>query len=386
MKVNILLLPLLLGICLISCKSGKDSLALEQLKEVNALAAKLADKPQILTTASNKKTSIEGKKGTIIHVDPEALETVDGSPLGKSIDVELLEMTDLSSMALQNAPTVSDGRLLETGGAYYLGMSSDGKQLRIKSGKSIEVEFPKLTDKEMNLFTGEKDPTGKINWKPSSKKFESKDIPMPEKPKAPRRKKVKKTVRGGELGALLKYMSMDSLQHKETMDDEAYKAYLKRKKLYDKRMQEIEKLKRTYQAQALLRLGWVNIDYFAAGFDDAPVGQVDEAPVGEIDEAPFTKLEFEIQNDSLLGARIYAAGLGGNYLLALDYWKGQKQDCVFRSIPTGFMVQLVAISADETASYLFETVIDPQKTRKVEIDFAISNPDEIKKQMAKLDR
>ena len=37
------------------------------------------------------------------------VKTIDGSPLGKQIEVELHEMNSQSSMLLQNAPTVSNG-------------------------------------------------------------------------------------------------------------------------------------------------------------------------------------------------------------------------------------------------------------------------------------
>lgn len=149
---------------------------LKELEQVDKLLSEITEKPQRLTAPSDRETTISGAKGTVIHVDPNRIESVDGSPLGDSIKIELLEMTRNSSMILNNVQTVSNGQILVTGGAYYLNMTSDGKQLKIKKGKGLNVEFPQLTEDEMGLFLGERDSLGQINWSKTNKKFESKEI------------------------------------------------------------------------------------------------------------------------------------------------------------------------------------------------------------------
>jgi len=146
----------------------------EDFKRVHELLAEIAEKPEKITVASDKKTVVKGSKGTIIHVDPKLLETIDGSPIGKTIDIELLELTRKSDFLFHNTQTVSNDDILITGGAYYINMTSNGKQLRMKERQGLEVEFPKLSDEEMGLFLGVRDSAGLMNWIPAEQNFEPK--------------------------------------------------------------------------------------------------------------------------------------------------------------------------------------------------------------------
>ena len=90
MTNNNYILLVLIAVCLFACDNKQEEKVnpLEALKEVDKLISELADKPQKLTTTTQKKTIVVGKEGTRIHVDPNQLETVDGTPLirnGKKI-------------------------------------------------------------------------------------------------------------------------------------------------------------------------------------------------------------------------------------------------------------------------------------------------------------
>ncbi len=165
---------------LFGCNSSSEKLVevnpLEKLQQIDDLFANIAEKPQIFIVSSDKESSVTGEKGTIIHVDPNRLETVDGSPIDQNIQVELLELIDIQSMLSSNIQTVSNGEILITGGAYYLNMTSNGKQLQIKPDMFLDVEFPKLTEEKMELFMGERDSFGQMNWISTSEKFESNSL------------------------------------------------------------------------------------------------------------------------------------------------------------------------------------------------------------------
>ena len=179
MGLKTYILSILVAVILIGCNNEQDKKVqinpFDQLEQVDNLLSEIAEKPQQLTTLSDKPKTVTGAKGTIIHVDPNRLETVDGSPLGDNIQIELLEMTDNSSLVLNNAQTISNGQILVTGGAYYLNMTSDGKQLKMKQGTGLAVEFPKLTEDEMGIFLGERDSLDQINWIPTEDSFKPKE-------------------------------------------------------------------------------------------------------------------------------------------------------------------------------------------------------------------
>jgi hypothetical protein len=79
-------------------------------------------------------------------------------------------------IALANKPTISDGNLLESGGVYYIGMANNGKPLRLKTSKALEVQFPKISDKTMGIFYAQKDASGNTNWKPGGAVLKSKKV------------------------------------------------------------------------------------------------------------------------------------------------------------------------------------------------------------------
>ena len=139
---SILSLFIIAVIILTGCKADSESEVenkepikinpLDRLGQVDRLLSELSEKPQQFEVPSNRETEVFGAKGTLIHVDPNRLETIDGTPLGDKIQIELLEMTDNSNMLLNNTQTVSNGQILVTGGAYHLNMTSDEKQLKMK--------------------------------------------------------------------------------------------------------------------------------------------------------------------------------------------------------------------------------------------------------------
>jgi hypothetical protein len=129
MRQVISILFIVLSIILFGCDGAQNKVTqinpVDELAQVDKLLSEIAEKPQQLSASSDKVSTVIGSKGTIIHVDPSRLETVDGSALGDNIQIELLELTDNSAMLLNNTQTTSNGQILVTGGAYYLNMTSD---------------------------------------------------------------------------------------------------------------------------------------------------------------------------------------------------------------------------------------------------------------------
>jgi hypothetical protein len=119
---------------------------------------------QMFTAAANKISLITAKKGLKVTLDPAILEKEDGSVIDNKITVSIVEFTTSEELFKANAATISNGQLLSSGGSYFIDMKSDGQQLRIKKGKSLQVQFPVISEKEMQLFYGERDSNLNMNW------------------------------------------------------------------------------------------------------------------------------------------------------------------------------------------------------------------------------
>lgn len=368
---------------LISCKNKQNSnnstdtrlsktisiKPLEQLSLVDKLLTDLAEKPQQLSTASNKPTKVKGKKGTIIHINPNELETIDGSPFGNTIQIELLELTNNSSLIWNNTQTVSNGEILITGGAYYINMTSNGKQLKIKEEKGLKVEFPKLTENEMGFFLGEKDSLGQINWIQTKEKFISKKftrIKKPKKPVAEQSSEIDVLDFNPKAPDTTLTIKRPKKVEQNQVSSKAYKKYLKELEKYKKTMNQIEYQKKTYQAVKLLNFGWINCDRF---YDN---------------QNPKTNIELTVNNDSIIGTRIFAIFKDINSIMTTQYWKGQKSKPIFKNIPNNTEVTILAVSIVGKTPLFFEKRINTSEENQININFVKTTQNEIKEKINNL--
>lgn len=339
---------------------------LEELKQVDKLLSKVESKPQSLITTSERKTIVTGDKGTIIHVNPVNLETVDGSQISEKIEIELLELTTTSNLVLNNAQTLSNEKLLVSGGAYYINITSQGKQLKLKKGKSLEVEFPKLTENEMGLFLGERDSLGQINWIATKDNFQTKNIIEPQEPKKPaENSQTESIIQATGIDDILAYSESDSLTapevvQKDKVSEKEYQEYLKKKEEYEKAKKQIEYERKTYEKVKLLNFGWINVDRFYE------------------DTNPKIDIQLLVKNDSIRGARIFTIFEDINSIMTEQYWKGRKDTIVFKEVPIGMKLSIVALSVNENIPLIFKKNITSEKNELIEINFETTTQDEIK--------
>jgi len=368
MKQKIFIFSIIVTTILIGCNEVQDKKVqinpIDQLEQVDNLLSEISEKPQQMTAPSDKETVVTGAKGTVIHVDPNRLETIDGSPLGDNIQIELLEMTDNSSMLLNNTQTVSNGEILVTGGAYYLNMTSDGKQLRMKQGKGLEVEFPKLTEDEMDLFIGERDSLGQMNWVQAEQSFKGKDLEVPKKPEP---KKITKKETYSEIDMIFGHI--DGEESKPLTEKE--KEELKRQgqeyqREYERQKREYETASKTYESVKLMNFGWINCDRFWN------------------EPSPKTDIQLLVNNDSLTGARIYAVFSDLKSIMTTQYWKGMQDTASFKNVPTGKDLIIIALSAKDETPLIFETTINTSTQKQVNIEFIATTQSEIKEKMKRM--
>jgi hypothetical protein len=119
---------------------------------------------QTFSITPGKVSVIIAKKGLKVIIDPAVLEKEDGSTVDGKITVNIIELTTSEELFKSNAATVSNGRLLASGGSYFIGMECNGQKLQIKKGKLLQVEFPVLKENEMQLFYGQRDAANNMNW------------------------------------------------------------------------------------------------------------------------------------------------------------------------------------------------------------------------------
>lgn len=307
---------------------------------------KTYDEPsQFYTVPALQTKEIKGNAGTVITVHPEDLTTLSNQPVEKPIEVELKELTKQEQLLRANAQTVCKGRLLVSGGAYYVNLRSEGQPLKLKPGKGLSIRFPQLTDAPMSLFAGYRDSLGQMQWQQRNQTFKSDALQD-----AWRDTRNKMVQYDGDI------LEIDTLP-KRRPKQESVKEKQSRK--------EYEKL---YAAMEVQSLGWINCDRFSNIPDKTNLN------VQIVD--PSNKLTF---------ASIYLLFEGINSIMQTHY--GATPNGVsnpgFNDVPVGAKVKLIAFSLKENKMFLYASDLTIKRQESVSITLKEANEAELKKLLGK---
>lgn len=135
-------------------------------------------KTQVIEINPKIENKVEGEKGLEITIPANSLETEDGQAISPGpVKIELTEIYSDRNAIEKQISTTSEGQILETGGMFEVKATQNGKNLKLKSGKSMAIEMPSNNLKEgMNVFVAEKNSSGITEWKitPSTFNVEAK--------------------------------------------------------------------------------------------------------------------------------------------------------------------------------------------------------------------
>ena len=315
-----------------------------EIGKINSLLKKYEEPSQTFKVSAGKPTQVKGKKGTIISVNPSNLTTENGQPLGKTIEVELKELTNQSDLLRTNAQTISNGKLLVSGGAYYINLTSEGKQLKLKDGKSLSVVFPKLTNKEMDLFYAQRDSLGQLNWQKANQKFESKPKPEAGKPQ------IIDSLIVSDIDAILDYT--------EDASDGTTK---QRGNAKTDQNQTIED--KLYETIQLKKFGWINCDRFY-----------------EVENKTNLNFAFN-EKDKVEFANVYLVFKDINSVMTESYFtiENKKYNSAFIDIPVGAKTQLIAFSVKNGKIYSYKSDLIITKNQTINLTLTETNEDQIGK-------
>lgn len=324
----------------------------QETGKLNDYLKKFEDPAQTFNVSASKPTQVKGKRGTIISVNPSDLETVDGKLVGKNIQIELRELTGQQQLLRTNAQTVSNGQLLVSGGAYYINMTSNSQQLKLKDGKSLSVVFPKLTDKEMALFYGPRDSLGQINWQKANETLTAKQLKQQAQTDV-----TKKTVKKkSDIDAIFDYIESGDT----TTTQEEREQYAKRERNF-----RVEQ--KLYEAVNIQSFGWINVDRFL-----------------EVEN----RTEFFVRvnpSDSVVNANVYLVFKDINSVTQQYYYQGTAKDnsVKFEGLPVGYKTRLIAYTVKDEKAYAFASDLTISKNQKLDIAFKPVTEQEFKNLLGK---
>lgn len=261
----------------------------EEAARLDSFIKRYETPPQVFTIPSNKASVVKGAKGSLWYVEPKDLQTKSGKEVTGEITVELKELTTVEELLKNNVQTVSNGKLLSSGGSYYIGMSAGGEELMLKQGKNLKIELPKLDKGDgMELFYGRRDEMHNMNWSETGVPFKVEEpVVAKEKDTAwmtidrPVRRKLGAPAAGFNISANRAEVEADSIMSyvdgKPMSGEEKYKS-----ERYEK---VIKATKNIYSAVQLAELGWINVDKFLKS-DMVPL----YVSISSADSVRFTKV------------------------------------------------------------------------------------------------
>jgi len=293
-------------LAIISCNQKTAIEIKAEIEQLNGLLAKYDAPSEFYKFTSDSVVKVIGKKGTVITINPVDLMTENGKQISNIIEVELKEICNQHQMFLSNTQTVSNGKILVSGGAYFINIKSQGQQVKLKPQKTLKVEFPKLVKNKMSLFYGKRDSLGQLNWDADPKTF-----------------KNKKNKNLYYFCSEEKYNYCCNGNHKKLTKEEADLA----DKLYD----EIE----------LSNLGWINCDRFL---------EIKNKTNLNVNFAPSTKIST---------ANIFLIFKDINSIMQTYHINenGKEHNSIFKNIPKDANVRLIAYTLKDNKIFIYSSDI-----------------------------
>jgi hypothetical protein len=346
-----------------------------EIAKLNNLIIKYEQPAQKFKISATKPSKIEGKVGTVISVNPDDLVTVSGKPLGKTIDVELKELTNQQQLITANAQTVSDGKLLVSGGAYFIGMTSDGEEIKLKEGKKLSVAFPQINDESFSLFYGQRNALGQMNWKPSDAQLKLEAAIVEIRPQmqavqpqigsaspSPVARPLSDSDRISEMDAVIDYVESgdtNGLSKPSPQENALSRLNPEQKAKAEETRKDYIITKRVFQVTGIDQLGWINCDYF-------------------LDDVSKTNIYAKFNpSDSVKSANVFLVFKKINSVMQASYYMaGEPQ---FYNLPIGYQARLIAYSVKNEKVFAYSSDITIAKDQKIPVVLKESNEKDFKK-------
>jgi len=132
-----------------------------------------ANTEQVLKIQSGQEQRVTAAEGTLVIVPANAFVFEDGTAPSGEVDLLVQEAYEPSDFVLHNLTTMSDGRILQTGGMVSITAQSGGRELKLAEGAALTVSIPNggNFDPSMELFYAQPVANGGVDWKPAGQKF-----------------------------------------------------------------------------------------------------------------------------------------------------------------------------------------------------------------------
>lgn len=306
------------------------------LVEIDNVLRGFSPSAQSFSISGKKKSTITGARGTIIHIDPAKLETVDGSPLGNTIEISLLEIGEKVNMMLNNVTTTAGDDLLVSGGVFHIKMWSKGIELSLK--EALDIELPTWVGEKAELFIGRVDSLGQTTWAHTNVSLVEKTAQTPEMPVNP-----------------------EDSKSPEEINKQEYDTYLLAMQEYKRELEKIATAKNTYQTIGVSKLGWINA-----------VQEVKSNTTGGSIQLAVEKQE------GMKRARFYAVSKESKFVATANYREGGEEILTISNLPLGEGIVVIGVAIRHGQTMIFTQEVTSAQDLKLKVQFQQAGSEELR--------
>ena len=156
-----------LGLINISCSKERledETPSLNSYTETSNYLASKKQQEQVYTVDSPATGPIIAQQGTQMWPHKEIFMFPNGDDVHYPFEIRIIEIYKPIDMVYSQMPTVSDGKLLITGGEIRVKAFKDGQELVLRPMASIRLDFPtNSADNNMRVFYGQESGSV-VNW------------------------------------------------------------------------------------------------------------------------------------------------------------------------------------------------------------------------------
>lgn len=166
MKKVILSLLVLATLGMVACKKNEVVPSPGSTSELNSFFEdNLNDAKQSFSINTSTWNTFTGENGVKISVPANSFVNANGTMVTGTVQFELIEVLDVSSMVSLNKTTSSNGEILVSGGQIKLTATQNSNQVFLAPGMAVQVSMPTANvDPQMALFIGTENDNGDVDW------------------------------------------------------------------------------------------------------------------------------------------------------------------------------------------------------------------------------
>jgi hypothetical protein len=133
---------------------------------INQLFKNLVAKPEVKTVNLTSGGTYTFANGCTVRLAPNSCTGGNGQVASGAAQLEVILIRSRGDMVQYRMETISDGKLLESGGQMFVRVSQNNQELSLVNNQAVAISYsiPSSPNGTMKIFNGTEGSDGRVNW------------------------------------------------------------------------------------------------------------------------------------------------------------------------------------------------------------------------------